>query len=57
VTWILAAVALLVSIVGLAVCALFLRLGLIRGDWVLIVGALVSTAAFLYAVLWMGAAL
>ena len=56
-TVILAAVALLVSIVGLAVCALFLRLGLVQDDWVLVTGALLTTAAFLYAVFWMKGAL
>jgi hypothetical protein len=57
VTWILAAVALVGSIVGLAVCALFLRLGLVRGDWLLVMGALLTTGALLYAVFWMKGAL
>jgi hypothetical protein len=51
------AIALLGAIVGLVACALFLRLGLVRGDWALIVGALVSTVGILWAVFWLKVAL
>jgi hypothetical protein len=46
-------IGLLVIIGGLVASALFLRLGLIRGDWLLIVGALLTTAVFVYAVFWL----
>ncbi len=51
------AIAVLVCIVGLVGCALFLRLGLDRGDWLLTLGALLIIGAFLYAVVWLGEAL
>ena len=51
------AIALLGAIAGLVACALFLRLGLVRGDWALIVGALVSTVGILWAVFWLKVAL
>jgi hypothetical protein len=51
--WLLGGIVLLVTIVGLVASALFLRLGLIRGDWLLIVGALLTTAVFVYAVFWL----
>jgi hypothetical protein len=44
---------LLATIGGLVAGALFLRLGLVRGDWLLIVGALLTTGVFLYAVFWL----
>ncbi len=55
--WLLGAIAVLVCIVGLVVCALFLRLGLEQGDWLIIIGALLSIVAVLYAVVWLGEAL
>ncbi len=51
------AIAVLVCIVGLVGCALFLRLGLEQGDWLLTLGALLSIGAFLYVVMWLGEAL
>jgi hypothetical protein len=48
-----AVIGLLVTIGGLLASALFLRLGLLRGDWLLIVGALLTTGVFLYAVFWL----
>ena len=45
--------ALLVTIGGLLASALFLRLGLVRKDWLLIMGALLTTGVFLYAVFWL----
>jgi hypothetical protein len=53
VTVLLAAIALLVTIGGLVASALFIRLGLVRGDWSLIAGALLTTGVFLYAVFWL----
>jgi hypothetical protein len=44
---------LLATIGGLLASAVFLRLGIIRGDWLLIVGALLTTGVFLYAVFWL----
>ncbi len=52
-TVLLAMIALLGVIVGLGVCALFLRAGLEQGDWLFIVGALLTTGVFLYAVFWL----
>jgi hypothetical protein len=49
----LGVIALLGVIVGLGVCALFLRAGLEQGDWLFIVGALLTTGVFLYAVFWL----
>ena len=46
-------IGLLVTIGGLVASALFLRLGLVRGDGLLIVGALLTTGVFLYAVFWL----
>jgi hypothetical protein len=51
--WLFGAIVLLVSIVGLVASALFLRAGLTRRDRLLIVGALITTGAFLYAVFWL----
>jgi hypothetical protein len=48
-----AMIGLLATIGGLVGSALFLRLGLVRGDWLLIVGALLTTGVFLYAVFWL----
>ena len=48
-----AMIGLLVTIGGLVGSALFLRLGLVRGDWLLIVGSLLTTAVFVYAVFWL----
>jgi hypothetical protein len=48
-----AAIGLLVTIGGLVGSALFLRLGLVRGDRLLIAGALLITGVFLYAVFWL----
>ena len=49
--------ALLVAVVGLVVCALLLRSGLLRGDRALAIAALVSAGAFLFAVVWLSDAL
>ena len=49
----LGVIALLGVIVGLGVCALFLRAGIEQGDWAFIVGALLTTGVFLYAVIWL----
>jgi hypothetical protein len=46
-------ISLLATIGGLLASALFLRLGLVRGDWLLIVGSLLTTAVFVYAVFWL----
>jgi hypothetical protein len=46
-------IALLGIIVGLGVCALFLRAGLEQGDWAFVVGALLTSGVFLYAVFWL----
>ena len=48
-----AMIGLLVTIGGLVVSALFLRMGLIRGDWLLIMGSLLTTGVFVYAVFWL----
>jgi hypothetical protein len=53
VTMLFAMIGLLATIGGLVGSALFLRLGLVRGDWLLIVGALLTTGVFLYAVFWL----
>jgi hypothetical protein len=53
----LGAIVLVVSIAGLVGCALFLRMGLEQGDRVLTLAALVSTVAFLFAVMWVSVAL
>ena len=50
-------VALLVATVGLVVCALLLRSGLLRGDRVLAIAALVGAGAFLFAVVWLSDAM
>jgi hypothetical protein len=55
-TWVSAATVFLgviVCIGGLVICALFLRLGLVRRDWALIMGALISTVSLVYAVFWL----
>ena len=52
-TMLFAMIGLLVTIGGLVVSALFLRMGLIRGDWLLIMGSLLTTGVFLYAVFWL----
>jgi len=57
VTWLFGAIGVLVSIVGLVACALVLRLGLLRRDWVIVMAALASTGAFLYTVVWLRDAL
>jgi len=53
VTVLFAMIGLLATIGGLLASALFLRLGLVRGDWLLIVGSLLTTGVFLYAVFWL----
>lgn len=50
-------IALVVATVGLAVCALLLRSGLLRGDRALVIAALASAGAFLFAVVWLSDAL
>ena len=52
-TVLFAMISLLATIGGLLASALFLRLGLVRGDWLLIVGSLLTTAVFVYAVFWL----
>ena len=52
-TVLFAMISLLATIGGLLASALFLRLGLIRGDWLLIVGSLLTTAVFVHAVFWL----
>jgi hypothetical protein len=50
-------IALVVATVGLVICALLLRSGMLRGDRVLTIAALVSAGAFLFAVVWLSDAL
>ena len=52
-TVLFAMLGLLVTIGGLVASALFLRLGLVRGDGLLIMGAMLTTGVFLYAVFWL----
>jgi hypothetical protein len=49
----LGVIVLLGIIVGLGVCALFLRAGLEQGDWLFVVGALLTSGVFLYAIFWL----